>query len=59
MPLEKSKSKKARSKNIKELIHSYQQSGKIGTSHPESLKDAISQSAAIAYSVQRKAKKKR
>lgn len=58
MPLEKSKSKKARSRNIKELVSSYKKSGKIGTSNPESFKDAVKQSVAISYDIQRKTKKK-
>lgn len=59
MPLEKSKSKKARSRNIHELVSSYKESGKIGTSKPSSLKEAISQASAIAYDIQRKTKKRK
>jgi len=56
MPLKHSKSKSARSANIEELVSSYKKKGKIGTSHPKSLKDAIAQASAIAYRIQRKGK---
>lgn len=50
MPLKSGSSEKTRSTNIKELLHAFKQSGKIGTSKPGSMKKAISQAAAIAYS---------
>jgi hypothetical protein len=53
MPLKKGKSKKVISLNIKELLHSYKKNGTIGTSHPESMKQAQKQAAAIAYSKSR------
>jgi hypothetical protein len=59
MPLIKSKSKKARNRNIRELIHTYKQKGKIGKTKPRSLKHAIAIASAIAYDIQRKSKHKR
>jgi len=50
MPLKKGKSKKVFSSNVKEIIHSFKQKGTIGTSHPKSMKKAIKQAVAIAYS---------
>lgn len=52
MPLIKSASKPARSKNTEELLHSYKQKGSIGTSHPKNFKAAIRQASAIAYETQ-------
>ena len=49
MPLKGGKSKKIISSNIKELVHSYKESGKLGTSTPKSKKAAIKQSIAIAF----------
>jgi hypothetical protein len=59
VPLSKGKSKKAFSKNVKELVDTYKKKGKIGTSKPKSKKAAIKQSIAIAYATQRKAKGKK
>jgi hypothetical protein len=50
MPLKSGSSEKTRSTNIKELLHSFKQSGRIGTSKPGSMKAAVKQAAAIAYS---------
>jgi hypothetical protein len=50
MPLKSGKSKKTISKNIGELVNSFEKKGKIGTSKPKSKKAAIKQAAAIAYS---------
>ena len=58
MPLIKGKSDKARNSNIKELVHSYKEKGSIGTSKPGNIKDAIKQSAAISYRLQREKKRK-
>lgn len=58
MPLIHSASKKARSRNIGELIHSYKQSGKIGTSRPKNMKEAIAQASAISYDIKRKHKRR-
>lgn len=49
MPLKKGKSKKVVSENIKEIMHSYKKTGKIGTSKPKSKKQALKQSVAISY----------
>jgi hypothetical protein len=58
MPLIKSKSKSAFKANVKELVDTYKEKGKIGTSKPKSKKAAVAQSVAIAYSEKDKAKKK-
>lgn len=58
MPLKAGKSKKVRQANIKEVIGSYEKTGKIGTSKPKSKKKAIKQAVAIAYAKQRKSKGK-
>lgn len=57
MPLKKGKSQKVISSNIKELVKSYKQNGKIGNSEPESMEKAQKQAAAIAYSKANKSKK--
>lgn len=57
MPLSKSKSKKAIQSNVKELVHSYEKKGKIGTSKPASKKKAIKQAVAISLNTARKSKK--
>lgn len=56
MPLDKSKSKKAFKSNVKELVDTYEDKGKIGTSKPKSKKAAIKQAVAISYSIKRKKK---
>jgi hypothetical protein len=59
MPLSKSKSKKAIQRNVKELVHTYEKKGKIGTSKPAGKKKAIKQAVAIAYSKAGKTRKKK
>jgi len=54
MPLKKGKSKKTIQSNVKELIGSYESTGKIGTSKPKSKKKAIKQAIAISYDEARK-----
>lgn len=49
MPLKSGSSEKTRSTNIKELLHSFKQSGRIGNSKPGSMKKAVAQAVAIAY----------
>ena len=49
MPLTPGKSSEVRSKNVKELVDTYESKGKIGTSHPRSKKAAIKQAVAISY----------
>lgn len=58
MPLKKGKSKKTIQSNIKELIGSYESTGKIGTSKPASKKKAIKQAIAISYPNAGKSKKR-
>ena len=50
MPLKSGKLQKTVSKNIKELVGSFNDTGKLGTSKPKSKKAAMKQAAAIAYS---------
>jgi hypothetical protein len=50
MPLKAGKSKKTISSNIREIIRSYKRTGRIGTSRPKSLTEAMRQASAIAYS---------
>ncbi len=54
MPLAKGKSKKTQKSNIKELVDSYDSSGKIGTSKPKNKKKAIKQAIAISYAVKKR-----
>ncbi len=48
MPLHKGRSRKIVSSNIKELVDTYKEKGKIGTSHPKNKKAAIKQAVAIS-----------
>ena len=48
MPLQKGRSDKTVSANIKKLAHEYEKKGTIGTSHPASKKKAIKQAVAIS-----------
>jgi flavin-binding protein dodecin len=54
MPLKKGKSKKVISENIEEIMHSYHQTGTIGTSTPESNDKAQKQAIAIAFDMVKK-----
>lgn len=54
MPLTKGKSPATVSRNIKTLVHEYDDSGAIGTSHPRTRKKAIRQAVAIALDTARK-----
>ncbi len=58
MPLKKGTSRKIQSENIKEIMDSYKETGKIGTSKPRSKKKAIKQAVAISYAEQRRSRKK-
>lgn len=55
MPLIKSKSKKAFSKNVSEVVNSYKAKGTIGNTHPKSAEHARKIAVAIAYSQQKAA----
>lgn len=56
MPLKSGKSKSSFVANIRELMHSFKRSGKIGNSTPASAGKADKQAVAIAYSKQREGK---
>jgi hypothetical protein len=53
MPLSKGKSKRSFVSNIRELMHSFKRTGKIGNSTPASPGKANKQAVAIAFSKQR------
>lgn len=59
MPLSKGKGKKAVSKNVKELMHAYDETGKIGTSRPKSKAKAVKQAVAISLKKAGKSKGKK
>ena len=59
MPLKKGSSKKVISENIEEIMHSYHETGTIGTSTPASNKKAQKQAIAIAFDLAEKKKKKK
>ena len=50
MPLLNGRSRKTVGKNVEKLVHEYEDTGAIGTSHPESKKKAVKQAVAIALS---------
>jgi hypothetical protein len=54
MPLKKGKSKKVVSKNIRELMHTYEEKGKIGNVKPRSKAHAQKIAVAIALQQARK-----
>jgi hypothetical protein len=54
MPLKAGGSKKNFVENIREIMHSFKRSGKIGNSHPSSAAKANKQAVAIAYAQKRK-----
>ncbi len=49
MPLHSGNSPKARSTNIREMLHAFKQSGKIGNTTPGSMKKAVQIASAAAY----------
>jgi hypothetical protein len=57
MPLKKGSSKKTISANIGEMVTSYKDTGKLGTSRPKSKAAAVKQATAIAYDKAGKARK--
>jgi len=56
MPLKAGKSKASFVANIRELMHSFKRTGKIGNSTPSSPAKANKQAVAAAYSAQRASK---
>ena len=59
MPLQKGRSQKTVGKNVEKLVHEYEDTGAIGTSHPASKKKAIKQAVAIALTKAGKSRKQR
>ncbi len=59
MPLKKGKSQKVISENIEEILHSYHETGKIGTSTPTTDEKAQKQAIAIAFDMAGKTKQKK
>lgn len=58
MPLRKGKSQKIISSNIREMIDSWKETGKIGNTKPKSMAQAIRIASAAAYTTARKPQKK-
>jgi hypothetical protein len=50
MPLKKGRSQKTVGSNLRKLVHEYEDTGRIGASHPASKKKAVKQAVAIALS---------
>lgn len=50
MPLRSGKSRDTISRNIKTLMHEWEEEGHIGTSHPANRQKAVKQAVAIALS---------
>jgi hypothetical protein len=59
MPLSKGTSRKTFEKNVRQIVHDWEKDGKIGNSRPKTKKKAIEQAVAIAYRIQREAKRKK
>ena len=59
MPLLKGRSQKTVGANVKKLVHEYEDTGAIGTSHPASKKKAVKQAVAIALTKAGKSRKQR
>lgn len=57
MPLKQGAGKRTFVENIRELMHSFHNSGRIGTSKPASNAKANKQAVAIAYAQKRKARR--
>jgi hypothetical protein len=58
MALKKGKSRKTIGSNIKEMLHTYKQTGKIGNTRPRSMKQATRIAAAAAFGKAGKRRKK-
>ena len=56
MPLKEGSSRDIIGSNIKEIVHSWENSGNIGTSHPTDKKKAVKQAVAIALEKSRESK---
>jgi len=59
MPLLKGRSRKTVSANVEKLVHEYEDSGAIGSSHPASKKKAVKQAVVIALTKAGKSRKQR
>jgi len=57
MPIAEGTSNATRSGNIREVLHSFKKTGRIGNSKPGSMKEAVAQAAAIAYRKQRESRR--
>lgn len=57
MPLKKGRSQKVVGENIGEMVRSFKETGKIGTSKPKNVAAATKQAAAIALSKAGKSRK--
>jgi len=58
MPIKEGGSRKTVSGNIAEIVSSWKKTGKIGTSRPKNLKEAMKQAQAIAFNSARKSSHK-
>jgi hypothetical protein len=54
MPVKEGASKRTFVENIREIMHSFAKSGRIGSSRPASKAEAVKQAVAIAYRARRK-----
>lgn len=59
MPLLKGRSQKTVGTNVKRLVHEYEDTGAMGSSHPASKKKAVKQAVAIALTKAGKSRKQR
>jgi hypothetical protein len=59
MPLSKGTSRKTFEKNVRQIVRDWEKDGTIGNSRPKTKKKAIEQAVAIAYRIQREAKRKK
>jgi len=57
MPLKRGKSKNVISSNIREMVHSYERTGRIGNTKPKSRKQAVKIAVAAALRKAGKSKK--